>query len=133
MIFLDLKCFSLCSVLKKYSMKKVALITGITGQDGSYLVELLLSKGYEVHGVITKVKPDEFYNLVAQSHVRVAFDIPEYTTNATALGTCKVLEAIRSINTKIKYYQASSSGMFACNGILFNHELPRRGGDICNA
>jgi len=189
-------------------MKK-ALITGITGQDGSYLAELLLSKGYEVHGIIRRastfntgridhiyvdphykkaklllhygdiadaeqinniifnIKPDEIYHLAAQSHVRVSFDIPEYTGNVTALGTTRILEAIRRSGRKIKFYQASSSEMFgsalppqsettqfqpqspyacaklysywltknyrdgynifACNGILFNHESPRRG------
>jgi GDPmannose 4,6-dehydratase len=189
-------------------MKK-ALITGITGQDGSYLAELLLSKGYEVHGIIRRastfntgrighiyvdphskkarlflhygdisdseqinniifnIKPDEVYHLAAQSHVRVSFDIPEYTGNITALGTTRILEAIRRSGRKIKFYQASSSEMFgsalppqsettqfqpqspyacaklysywitrnyrdgynmcACNGILFNHESPRRG------
>ena len=189
-------------------MKK-ALITGITGQDGSYLAELLLSKGYEVHGIIRRastfntkridhiymdphnpdaklflhygdisdseqisniiynVKPDEVYHLGAQSHVRVSFDIPEYTGNITALGNTRILEAIRRSGHKIKFYQASSSEMFgaspppqsettlfyprspyacakvyaywmtinyreaykifACNGILFNHESPRRG------
>ncbi len=193
-------------------MKK-ALITGITGQDGSYLTELLIKKGYKVHGIIRRsstfntsrlshlyqdphqkngglvlhygdladaenirkiiffVKPDEIYNLGAQSHVRVSFDIPEYTANITALGTLRVLEAIRDFEQefkkKIKFYQASSSemfgatpppqneetyfhprspygcakvfafhitklyreayGVFAVNGILFNHESPRRG------
>jgi len=189
-------------------MKK-ALITGITGQDGSYLAEFLLSKGYEVHGIrrrastfntgrinhiytdphdpkarlflhfgdlsdaeqinnlIYNIKPDEIYHLAAQSHVRVSFDIPEYTGNVTALGTVRLLEAIRCSGQKIKFYQASSSemfgaakapqsestafqpqspyacakcyaywmvknyregsGLFACNGILFNHESPRRG------
>ena len=189
-------------------MKK-ALITGITGQDGSYLAELLLSKGYEVHGIIRRastfntgrighiyvdahskgaklflhygdisdaeqinniifnIKPDEVYHLAAQSHVRVSFDIPEYTGNITGLGTVRILEAIRRSGKKIKFYQASSSEMFgsalppqsentqfqpqspyacaklysywltknyrdgynifACNGILFNHESPRRG------
>lgn len=181
-------------------MKK-ALITGITGQDGSYLAELLLSKGYEVHGIIRRsssintgridhifdrvhlhygdlidassvrsivsmTKPDEVYNLGAQSHVRVSFDIPVYTAEATALGALNMLEAVKG--TGAKFYQASSSelfgkvrenpqsettpfyprspygvakqfafsstvnyresyGMFACNGILFNHESPRRG------
>lgn len=190
-----------------------ALITGVTGQTGSYLAELLLKKGYEVHGImrrastfntgrleeiyqdphvdsqkfflhhgdladantvrklIGKVQPDEVYNLGAQSHVRVSFDIPEYTANVTGLGTLRMLEAIKDYqeNTgkKIKFYQASSSemfgaapppqneetrfhprspygiakvfafdttrnyreayGMFAVNGILFNHESPRRG------
>jgi GDPmannose 4,6-dehydratase len=191
-------------------MPKRALITGITGQDGSYLAELLLSKGYEVYGVIrrastfntqridhiyqdpheksaklklifgdltdtsvvynvlTEIKPDEVYNLGAQSHVRVSFDIPEYTGNSVGLGAVRVLEAIRRLGLKTKYYQASSSEMFgkvqetpqtektpfyprspyavaklyahwitvnyresfnmyACSGILFNHESPRRG------
>jgi GDPmannose 4,6-dehydratase len=189
-------------------MKK-ALITGITGQDGSYLAELLLSKGYEVHGIIRRastfnttridhiyvdphdrfarlflhygdlsdseqtsnlvynVKPDEIYHLGAQSHVRVSFDIPEYTGNVTALGTARILEAIRRSGNDARFYQASSSEMFgnspvpqnegtpfrprspyaaaklyaywmtvnyregynlfACNGVLFNHESPRRG------
>lgn len=189
-------------------MKK-ALITGITGQDGSYLAEFLLSRGYEVHGIIRRastfntgrinhiyvdphnprarfflhfgdlsdsgqinnliynIKPDEIYHLGAQSHVRVSFDIPEYTGNVTALGTVRLLEAIRRSGYKIRFYQASSSemfgaarppqsentafqpqspyacakvyaywmvrnyrkgyGIFACNGILFNHESPRRG------
>jgi len=188
---------------------KRALITGITGQDGSYLAELLLSKDYEVHGLIrrsssfntgrldhlyqdphtkdtrlllhfgdmtdggglanliTKIKPSEIYNLAAMSHVRVSFDIPEYTENTTGLGAIRILEAIRHIDPGIKYYQASSSelfgeslapqdenttmkpnspyavaklgayfttinyrtgySIFACNGILFNHESPRRG------
>ena len=190
-------------------MAKKALITGITGQDGSYLAELLLSKGYEVHGIIRRastfntsriehiyadphlktalrlhygdlsdasalarlmerVKPDEIYNLAAQSHVRVSFDCPEYTTDITATGAVRLLEAIRETGLKPKFYQASSSemfgkvteipqrettpfyprspygcskvyaywitvnyresyGIFACNGILFNHESPRRG------
>jgi GDPmannose 4,6-dehydratase len=190
-------------------MAKKALITGITGQDGSYLAEFLLSKGYEVHGLIRRastfntgridhiyadphlpgtrlflhygdltdsgqlsnliynVKPDEVYHLGAQSHVRVSFDMPEYTGDSTGLGTARLLEAIRRSGIKTKYYQASSSemfggapppqnektpfyprspyaaakvyaywmavnyregyGMFACNGILFNHESPRRG------
>jgi len=189
-------------------MKK-ALITGITGQDGSYLAELLLSKGYEVHGIVRRgstfnreridhihkdehqkdaklflhygdlsdgeqisdiiynIQPDEIYNLGAQSHVRVSFDLAEYTGNITGLGTVRILEAIRRSKRKIKFYQASSSEMFgsakppqnentpfqprspyacaklysywmvrnyregyalyACNGILFNHESPRRG------
>lgn len=192
---------------------KRALITGVTGQDGSYLAELLLSKGYDVHGVIRrastfntgrldhiykdphvadsrfhlhygdladantvrkliyKIQPDEFYNLGAQSHVRVSFDIPEYTANITGLGTLRVLEAIKDFEEhtgkKVKFYQASSSemfgsapspqnedtkfcprspygaakvfafntvrnyreayGIFAVNGILFNHESERRG------
>jgi GDPmannose 4,6-dehydratase len=193
----------------KIFMKK-ALITGITGQDGSYLAELLLGKGYEVHGVMRRastfnteridhlyqdphingvrlflhygdiadstnlikllyrIQPDEIYHLAAQSHVRVSFDIPEYTGDVTGLGTIRILEAIRETGLKAKFYQASSSemygkvqevpqrettpfyprspygaakvyaywltvnyresyGMFACNGILFNHESPRRG------
>ncbi len=189
-------------------MKK-AFITGITGQDGSYLAELLLKKGYEVHGLIRrsssfntgridhiykdphkedtrlflhygdlsdgsvvnqlikKIKPDEVYHLGAQSHVRVSFDMPLYTGNVTALGTVRLLDAIRESGIKTRFYQASSSemfgnepapqdektrfvprspyaaskvysywitvnyresyGIFACNGILFNHESPRRG------
>lgn len=190
-------------------MAKKALITGITGQDGSYLAEFLLSKGYEVHGIIRRsstfntqridhiyvdphepnarlflhygdlsdpgviteiiynVQPDEIYNLGAQSHVKVSFDMPEYTGNITGLGALRILESIRRSGIKAKYYQASSSEMFggapapqnektpfyprspyaaakvyaywitvnyreaynifACNGILFNHESPRRG------
>jgi len=187
-----------------------ALITGITGQDGSYLAELLLSKGYEAHGLIRRassfnterlepiyqdphrsdarlflhygdladsivvstlvaeIKPDEIYNLAAQSHVRVSFDIPEYTGDVTAVGTARILEAMRKAAPKARFYQASSSEMFglvqetpqrettpfyprspygaakvysywmtvnyresydlhASNGILFNHESPRRG------
>lgn len=190
-------------------MKK-ALITGITGQDGSYLAELLLKKGYEVHGLIRRsssfntaridhifqdpheqkirlflhfgdlndasslnmilrnIKPEEIYNLGAQSHVRVSFDVPEYTGEIDALGTVRLLEAIRETELNTKFYQASSSelygkvvetpqkettpfyprspyacakayayyitvnyresyNLFACNGILFNHESPRRG------
>lgn len=182
-------------------MKK-ALVTGISGQDGSYLTELLLSKGYEVHGIIRRSstfntgkidhifdklnlhygdvsdsesishiiqneKPDEIYHLAAQSHVQVSFNIPEYTSNVTGIGTLRILEAIRRSNRDIKFYQASSSelfgsspapqnettqfkpqspyavsklmaywntvnyrdgyNMFASNGILFNHESPRRG------
>ncbi|MBF0386316.1 MAG: GDP-mannose 4,6-dehydratase [Candidatus Omnitrophica bacterium] len=189
---------------------KKALITGITGQDGSYLTELLLKKGYEVHGIIRRassfntqridhlyadphekgvrlrlhygdlndasslaqvikqVAPDEVYNLAAQSHVRVSFDVPEYTGEITGMGTTRMLEAIREMGGKTRFYQASSSEMygkvqetpqteltpfyprspygaakvyaywmtvnyresyniFACNGILFNHESPRRG------
>ena len=190
---------------------KTALITGITGQDGSYLAELLLSKGYEVHGIIRRastfntrrvdhlyhdphangedvklylhygdvsvgetllnviynVRPDEIYHLAAQSHVRVSFDMPEYTGDITGLGTIRILDAIRKSGTEARFYQASSSEMFggakppqneetpfeprspyaaakvyaywvtrnyregykmfACNGILFNHESPRRG------
>ena len=189
-------------------MKK-AFISGITGQDGSYLAEFLLSKGYEVHGIIRRastfntiridhiyvdphdpkarlflhygdlsdseqisnilynIKPDEVYHLGAQSHVKVSFSMPEYTGNVTGLGTVRVLEAIRRSGNHTKFYQASSSemfgrspspqnestpfnptspyavakvyaywntknyrigyNMFACNGILFNHESPRRG------
>ena len=188
---------------------KRALITGITGQDGSYLAELLLGKGYEVHGIIRRsssfntgriddiyqdphapevrlrlhygdltdgsslnrilriVKPDEIYHLGAQSHVRVSFDVPEYTGEVTALGTTRLLEAIRETGITPRFYQASSSelygaspppqnedtpfrprspyaiaklygyhmainyreayGLFVANGILFNHESPRRG------
>jgi GDPmannose 4,6-dehydratase len=191
-------------------MVRRALITGITGQDGSYLAELLLSKGYEVHGIIRrastfntgrldhiysdphvnktalklhygdlsdasalarligKIEPDEIYNLAAQSHVRVSFDSPEYTTDIVATGTVRLLEAIRETGIKPRFYQASSSemygkvlevpqtektpfyprspyacakvyshwitvnyreayGLHASNGILFNHESPRRG------
>ena len=192
--------------------RKVALITGVTGQDGAYLSELLLEKNYEVHGIkrrassfntsridhlyqdkhkenvnfflhygdltnstnliriIQEVQPDEIYNLGAQSHVKVSFEIPEYTANSDALGTLRILEAIRilKLEKKIKFYQASTSelygksmeipqnektpfyprspyavaklyafwivknyreayGIFACNGILFNHESPIRG------
>lgn len=198
-------------VAKKQKAKaKKALITGITGQDGSYLAELLLEKGYEVYGlirrastfntsridhlfqdphtknkklillygdlsdssnlsrIIEKVKPDEIYNLGAQSHVRVSFDMPEYTADVDAVGTLRLLDAIRETGVKTKFYQASSSEMygkvmevpqtettpfyprspyavakvfaywitknyreaynlFAVNGILFNHESPRRG------
>jgi GDPmannose 4,6-dehydratase len=192
----------------KSGMKK-AFITGITGQDGSYLAELLLAKGYEVHGLIRRastfstsridhlyvdphepkaklflhygdlsdgsqltnliynIQPDEIYNLGAQSHVRVSFDMPEYTGDITALGTTRILEALKRSGIKAKFYQASSSEMFGsapppqnentpfhprspyaaakvyaywmtvnyregynlftCNGILFNHESPRRG------
>ena len=193
-------------------MKRVALITGITGQDGAYLAEYLLGKGYEVHGIkrrsslfntaridhlykdpheegvnfflhygdmmdstnliriIQEVQPDEIYNLAAQSHVKVSFETPEYTANADALGALRLLEAIRilKMEDKVKFYQASTSelygkvqeipqtektpfyprspyavaklyaywitvnyreayGIFACNGILFNHESPIRG------
>jgi GDPmannose 4,6-dehydratase len=190
-------------------MKK-ALITGITGQDGSYLLELLLGKGYEVHGIIRrsssfntgridhiyndskiygnrmflhygdvtdtsnlnrlleKVEPDEIYNLAAQSHVKVSFEVPEYTAEVDAVGTLRFLDAIRETGVRTKFYQASTSelfgkvqeipqtertpfyprspygvaklygywiiinyreayGLYACNGILFNHESPRRG------
>jgi GDPmannose 4,6-dehydratase len=189
---------------------KRALITGVTGQDGSYLAELLLKKGYEVYGVIRRastfntdridhiyrdphekdvrlylkygdlndassinhlireLQPDEIYNLGAQSHVKVSFDVPEYTGEVTGLGTLRLLEAIREAGAKTRFYQASSSelfgkvvetpqneetpfyprspyacakayayhitrnyreayGIYACNGILFNHESPRRG------
>jgi GDPmannose 4,6-dehydratase len=189
---------------------KRALVTGITGQDGSYLAELLLEKGYEVHGIIRRAStfntgridhlyqdphindvrlflhygdmadstnlikllyhlaPDEVYHLAAQSHVRVSFDIPEYTADITGVGTVRILEAIRETKLATRFYQASSSemygraqetpqrettpfhpcspyaaakayahwmtvnyresyGIFACNGILFNHESPRRG------
>ncbi|MEI0493135.1 GDP-mannose 4,6-dehydratase [Brachyspira intermedia] len=190
-------------------MKK-SLITGITGQDGSYLTELLLEKGYEVHGIIRRsssfnteridhlysdphindvkmflhygdlsdssnlsrllerIQPDEIYNLAAQSHVRVSFDMPEYTADVTGLGTIRLLDAIKETQIKTRFYQASTSelygkvvetpqtektpfyprspyacakvysywitvnyresyDMYACNGILFNHESPRRG------
>ena len=190
-------------------MSKVALITGITGQDGSYLAEFLLSRGYTVHGLIRRastfhtdridhlyedphdpkaklflhygdltdsgqltnlfyeMRPDEVYHLGAQSHVRVSFDMPDYTGDVTGLGTVRLLEAIRKSGVRCRFYQASSSemfgdapapqsevtpfqprspyaaakvyahwmvrnyreayGLFACNGILFNHESPRRG------
>src|SRR6478736_5009599 len=193
-------------------MAKKALITGITGQDGAYLTELLLSKGYEVHGIkrrsslfntdrvdhlyqdqheknvnfklhygdltdstnliriVQEVQPDEIYNLAAQSHVKVSFETPEYTANSDALGTLRILEAIRilGLEKKTRFYQASTSelyglvqeipqkettpfyprspyavaklyaywitvnyreayGMYACNGVLFNHESPLRG------
>ncbi len=193
-------------------MKKKAFITGVTGQDGSYLAEFLLEKGYEVHGMVRRssleqklridhlykgvhnheldfhvhygdmtdssnimrllqqIQPDEVYNLAAQSHVRISFDIPEYTANADAVGSLRILEAIRilGLEEKTKYYQASTSelygkvqeipqkettpfyprspygvakmysywltvnyreayNIYACNGILFNHESPRRG------
>jgi GDPmannose 4,6-dehydratase len=193
-------------------MSKVALLTGITGQDGSYLAELLLSKGYEVHGIVRRaslfnteridhlhlgpganpalslhygdlsdggamanlveeIRPDEVYNLGAQSHVRISFDQPEYTVDVTAVGVIRLLEAIRGYLSRggkpVRFYQAGSSemfgkapppqsemtrfeprspyacakvyahyqvinhresyGLFACNGILFNHESPRRG------
>lgn len=189
-------------------MKK-ALITGITGQDGSYLAELLLAKGYEVHGIIRRastfntdridhifvdphlpgarlllhfgdlsdssailgllydIRPDEIYHLAAQSHVKVSFDMPEYTGDIVAIGTVRILEAVRKSGTRTRFYEASSSemfgsspppqdedtpfrprspyaaakvyaywmtknyrlgyGLFASNGILFNHESPRRG------
>jgi len=188
-------------------MSKVAFITGISGQDGSYLLELLLKKDYQVHGMlrrsssfntpridhltshknyyghygdltdsssinrlIKKIEPDEIYNLGAQSHVAVSFEIPEYTADVTGIGTLRLLDAIVQSKKKIKFYQASTSeiyggekkyapqnenspvnpkspyataklyahiltknyreayNLFACNGILFNHESPRRGG-----
>lgn len=190
-------------------MAKTALITGVTGQDGSYLTEFLLDKGYEVHGIIRRsssintgrldsvwkdphergvryfnhygdlgdstslvnlireLNPDEVYNLAAQSHVKISFELPEYTSDVTAVGAIRVLEAMRAAGSKGRFYQASSSEMFgsapppqtettpfhprspygvskvfaywatvnyreahnlfACNGILFNHESPRRG------
>jgi len=193
----------------KLTSSKKALITGITGQDGSYLAEFLLHKGYEVHGLVRRtsifnrgridhlyrdphlkttrfflhygdlsdagqltnliynIKPDEIYNLGAQSHVRVSFDLPEYTGDVTGLGTTRILESVRRSGIATRFYQASSSemfgdapppqsettpfqprspyaaakvyaywmvknygagyDMFACNGILFNHESPRRG------
>lgn len=191
--------------MKKITKPKKAVISGITGQDGSYLAELLLEKGYEVYGlqrraslpntgridhlygrpgfnmtyadlsdssnllrVIKKIEPDEFYNLGAQSHVQVSFDVPEFTVNTNALGPLRILETIRNLEMPVRYYQASSSEMFgkvletpqkvttpfnpqspyglskvfafhitkiyrtgydifASNGILFNHESPRRG------
>lgn len=204
-------CFQILALSGLHAKK--ALIFGVTGQDGAYLAELLLEKGYEVHGVkrrsssyntaridhlyqdshnidckfflhygdlsdsanvlevINSVKPDEIYNLGAQSHVRVSFDMPEYTSQVDALGTLRILEAVHKLGleNKTKYYQASTSemfglvqevpqnektpfyprspyavakvysywmtvnyreayNMFACNGILFNHESPRRGG-----
>ncbi len=198
------------SYANAHTLMKRALITGITGQDGSYLADLLLEKGYEVHGIIRRastfntsridhlyadphingvkmflhygdlsdsvnlvkllydLKPDEVYHLAAQSHVRVSFDIPEYTADVTGVGTIRILEAIRETGIRSKFYQASSSEMFgkvqdvpqtettafwprspygvakvfaywatvnyresygllASNGILFNHESPRRG------
>ncbi len=192
-------------------MRNVALITGITGQDGSYLAELLLEKGYEVHGIIRRqssintdridhlyynrelkdktfflhhgdmtdssnlnrlieqIQPTEIYNLAAQSHVGVSFEVPEYTAETTGIGTLRILDAIKKTGVKCRFYQASTSelfggipetapqsektpfypkspygaaklysywitvnyreayGLFACNGILFNHESPRRG------
>jgi GDPmannose 4,6-dehydratase len=192
-------------------MAKTALITGVTGQDGSYLAELLLGKGYEVHGIVRRsssmnrgridhlqhsnpnqrgparfylhygdmtdsgglnrlvkqVRPDEIYNLAAQSHVHISFDQPEYTADADGLGTTRLLEAVRTVGLPTRFYQASTSemfgsapppqsettsfhprspyavakvyahwitvnyreahGLYACSGILFNHESPRRG------
>jgi len=192
-----------------YAVPRRALVTGVTGQDGSYLTEQLLARGYEVHGVIRRsssfnterldhlyrdpheestrlrlhhgdicdsgrmakllyeLQPHEMYHLAAQSHVRVSFDIPEYTLDATGLGTIRLLESIRKVGVETRFYQASSSemygatpppqredspfhprspygvakvaafwtavnyresyGMFCCNGIMFNHESPRRG------
>jgi len=145
-------------------MKK-AIITGVTGQDGSYLAELLLSKGYEVHGIVRRqslfvaekerihdlylnkkfhahygdltdgpsifsivneIKPDEFYNLGAMSHVRISFDIPQYTLEANAVGVLNVLEAIRKLSPRTKFYQASSSEMFGAPGVPtpFNEKTP---------
>jgi GDPmannose 4,6-dehydratase len=189
---------------------KTALITGISGQDGSYLTELLLSMGYTVHGIVRRnsvpehqksrlenlseevtvhygdlldgvslnylldsIQPDEIYNLAAQSHVRISFEIPEFTANVNALGPLRLLNLVKQSNVKCKFYQASSSEMFgtsvdkdlfqrestpmtpvspygcaklfayhttrnfrnsydifACNGILFNHESPRRGSNF---
>jgi GDPmannose 4,6-dehydratase len=197
-------------VHKLQGLMKKALITGITGQDGSYLAELLLEKGYEVHGIIRRsssfntgridhiyndpklsgtrfflyhgdvtdtsnlnrllerINPDEIYNLAAQSHVKVSFEVPEYTAEVDAMGTLRFLDAIREVGLKTRFYQASTSelygkvqeipqsektpfyprspyavaklygfwiivnyreayNLFACNGILFNHESPRRG------
>jgi GDPmannose 4,6-dehydratase len=215
--FKDQNGDSVVSLPKEIALKrKVALISGITGQDGSYLAELLLSKGYMVHGIvrrsssfntariehlysdrkthseglmklhygdltdstnlvklINETKPDEVYNLGAQSHVKISFDLAEYTAEVDAVGTLRFLDAIRTFSTdnSIKFYQASTSemfgkvqeipqtektpfyprspygaakvyaywitvnyreayGMFACNGILFNHESPRRGGNF---
>ncbi|KAF9963910.1 hypothetical protein BGZ70_007110 [Mortierella alpina] len=151
-----------------YRKRKVALITGITGQDGSYLAELLIEKGYQVHGIIrrsssfntgriehlykdahenpkmrlhhgdltdstclvhiiSKVLPSEIYNLGAQSHVKVSFDMSEYTADVDAVGTLRLLDAIRTCGLAhlVRFYQAYN--MYACNGILFNHESPRRG------
>ncbi|MDX5593351.1 GDP-mannose 4,6-dehydratase [Pseudovibrio sp. SPO723] len=208
------KFFGICRILPKkgYALAKIALITGVTGQDGAYLAELLLAKGYTVHGIkrrsssfntkridhfyedphienqrfflhygdmtdatnliriIQEVQPDEIYNLAAQSHVQVSFETPEYTANSDALGTLRILEAIRILHMeeKVRFYQASTSelygkvqevpqtektpfyprspyaaaklyaywitvnyreayGIYASNGILFNHEGPTRG------
>ena len=149
-------------------MKRALIITGITGQDGSYLAELLLSKGYEVHGLIRRastfnthridhiyvdphdpdaklflhygdfsdssqlvnliynIKPDEIYHLGAQSHVRVSFDMPEYTGDVTALGTIRLLDAIRRSGVKAKFYQASSSEMFGDAPAPQDEETPFR-------
>ena len=195
--------------MKRDKKQKIAFITGVTGQDGSYLAELLLRKNYEVHGMVRRsstfnttridhlykdphkkgvnlflhygdvtdsntvykllgeIRPDEIYNLAAQSHVRVSFDLPEYTVNTVAIGTLRLLEVIRDLKLESRFYQASSSemfgdakppqsewtpfqprspyaaakvlahqlvggyrdayGIFACSGIFFNHESPRRG------
>lgn len=91
---------------------KRALITGVTGQDGSYLAELLLGKGYEVHGLIRELEPDEIYHLAAQSHVRVSFDMPEYTCETPEMGTVGMLEAVRASGVWTRFYQAPSSEMF---------------------
>jgi len=146
--------------------KKIALITGIAGQDGSYLTEFLLSKGYEVHGIIrwdsifttqrlehifqdphakdlklilhygdmtdtgnierliNKIEPDEIYHLAAMSHVRVSFDMPEYTVNTDALGTLRVLEAIKNTGRPIKFYMAASSEQFGSSPPPQNEETP---------
>jgi GDPmannose 4,6-dehydratase len=208
--FLLILLTSITFSMRAQTNKPVALIFGITGQDGAYLAELLLEKGYIVHGVkrrsssfntgridhlyrdphnnnisfflhygdvtdstnvahlVEKIEPDEIYNLAAQSHVQVSFETAEYTANADAIGTLRILEAIRNANKKIKFYQASTSemfgkvaeipqtektpfyprspygaaklyahwitvnyreayGLFACSGILFNHESPNRG------
>jgi len=144
---------------KGTTMTKKALITGITGQDGSYIAEFLLSKGYEVHGIVRRsstfntsridefkdklhlhygdladsdtitplmctVKPDEVYNLAAQSHVGVSFEMPEYTSNITALGTTRLLESIRKNNPNAKFYQASSSEMFGAAAPPQNENTP---------
>src|SRR5689334_19489844 len=147
-------------------MAAIALITGITGQDGSYLAELLLAKGYEVHGVVRrsssfnteridsicqdphaanyklrlhygdledgsalanlvqKIAPDELYNLAAQSHVRVSFDVPEYTVSSIAMGTLRLLEAVRELGTSCKFYQASSSEMYGSTPPPQNEHTP---------
>lgn len=148
------------TVLKEYSNMKTAMVTGATGQDGSYLVELLLKKGYRVvglkrrtslistdridqlyhnplfcleyfslhdpstlYGLLEKYQPIEFYNLAAQSHVRVSFDVPLETVDGIAMGTLRILEAIRHVNKDIRFYQASSSEMFGDNPEIPQHEL----------
>ncbi len=203
------RSYLICMTSQNSTQKRVALITGITGQDGSYLAEFLLEKGYEVHGLVRRsstfnrqnishifntdekrekylhygdmtdinslitalraCKPDEIYNLAAQSHVKVSFELPYYTAQADAVGVMSILEAVRTLDLKSKVYQASTSelysgdstetpqneqtpfrprspygvaklyayhitriyresyGIFAVNGILFNHESPRRG------